>query len=815
MNYKLAITLATITLFTIVCTSTASAQPALNRIRIGACVDRNSDEVKKFLNKNPEASHQDIFEHLLALERRGGLVLDVRPFAINQASGKLSFSGATGHVAVVNMNPFVYRYDISVAQHELVSSAVSDFMGFLLPPTLRPSGRAESGEANKAGLTDVTVVKNRLTLIAERLNSFNATKCPNATDAGCQALVTLKDLFTKLERQLLKVKPFPTPREFELYNRDLLDVRNKEADAYTTCVAAGTMRDHLAAFFANADALKNSKADEEPKHPLKDLRKADAELRAAEWIAQDLTDLAEEYTNDAGLKDYSVRCGGFSCLKQFSEYAAQAATILTPLRNEITSLQEQAKQMEATLEATNQMAKKDGLFARTFDIIGRFEFSEATISITRTDHAKDETENIARGGRPESGTPGKNPKPVKKSGSGTNGDASNSGPNEPAAKDEDAPENKEDKKDSENGNGGNALNAQSNLSVQIGRPRFLLSGGLVYSPMKRRNFQPVTGFTRDADGNPTGDGTDNVIGLEEDSPRRLLPMAILNTRLHSFSPASVYFSLGVTAKHDDNVDIEYLLGPSVSLLNERAIFTFGGYLGKVQNLVPDVKLGDKIPEAVGDAKLFTKRYSVKPGFSFSWVFSENTRGSSLTTGSGGGSGSSSGQNADLKNEIRIGGLRFNLAMGLVFSSLEDQTYDEIVGFARDRDGNLTNGQSLTRIVGLTSDSNYRSIPMAMLHSRLLDFGSRSLYFTTGVSGRKVDNNVKIEYLLGASVNLYRRQLFLTFGTFAGKQQLLGGDFFPGAALEQSQNVTLHDRYVWKPAFGFSYDMSRIFRRGSQ
>ena len=153
-------------------------------------------------------------------------------------------------------------------------------------------------------------------------------------------------------------------------------------------------------------------------------------------------------------------------------------------------------------------------------------------------------------------------------------------------------------------------------------------------------------------------------------------------------------------------------------------------------------------------------------------------------------------------------------MGLIYSSLEDQTYDEIVGFARDREGNLTNGQNLTRIVGLASDSGYRVIPMVMLHSRLLDFGSRSLYFTTGVSGRKTDNNVKIEYLLGTSVNLYRRKLFLTFGTFAGKQQLLGGDFFRGAPLETNQNVTIHDRYVWKPAFGFSYDMSRIFRRDS-
>lgn len=807
MTNKIVLTIF-ITLITAVCASTASAQSLLNRMRVGNCLDLNSDEARRIRQQHnrTEMTPQELYDRLVSLERRRGLVLDVRPFAINQASGKLSFNGPNGHVAVVNMNPFVYSYDISVAQQELVTEAVSDFLEFLLPPSLIPGGKAESGRADNTIATNATI-ENRLKLIAERLNDFNETKCPNKDDAGCQALVTLKSVFGKLQKQFAEIKPFEAPDEFKRYKSDLLEVRNKEADAYATCVAAEGMRDRLDTFFRSKDALKR-------------LKEADEKLRVAEWIAQDLAELTAEYGRDSEIQNYNVRCGGFKCLKQFSDYASRAEAFLVTLRAELTSHQQTAEQMESTLEATNEMARKEGLFARSFDIIKRFEFSEATISIDRRDRADSRSENVAAGGQPESGTPGTIPKPVKTSGSGTSTGAGNGGgPKEEAVKENGAePENKEGSNDGNasnngGGNGSNALNAEVNQSIQVGRPRFLLSGGLVYSPMKRRNFQPVTGFARDANGNPTGDGTDNVIGLEEDSPRRLLPMVNLNTRLHSFSPTTVYFSLGVTAKHDSNVDIEYLLGPSVSLLNERAVFTFGGYLGRVQNLVPDVKLGDKIPDNIGDAKLFTKRYSFKPGFSFSWVFSENTRqGDSLTTS---GSGSSSANRPELKNEIRIGGLRFNLAMGLVYSSLEDQTYDEIVGFARDRQGNLTSGQDLTRVVGLVSDSGYRVIPMVMLHSRLLDFGSsRSLYFTTGVSGRKTDNSIKIEYLLGPSINLYGRKLFLTFGAFAGKQQLLGGDFFPGAALESSQNVTLHDRYVWKPAFGFSYDMTKIFRRGS-
>jgi hypothetical protein len=56
---------------------------------------------------------------------------------------------------------------------------------------------------------------------------------------------------------------------------------------------------------------------------------------------------------------------------------------------------------------------------------------------------------------------------------------------------------------------------------------------------------------------------------------------------------------------------------------------------------------------------------------------------------------------------------------------------------------------------------------------------------------------------------------LTFGAFAGKQSVLGGDSFLGAKLGKEQNVTTTMRYVWKPAFAISYDISRIARGGSQ
>ena len=139
----------------------------------------------------------------------------------------------------------------------------------------------------------------------------------------------------------------------------------------------------------------------------------------------------------------------------------------------------------------------------------------------------------------------------------------------------------------------------------------MLSGGMVYSPLPRRTFKPVKGFVLDAQGNPTGNGDANVIGFDQNSPRRLFPMMFINSRVVDHEKASLFFSLGITGKHDENVDMEYLVGPSVSFLNDRALFTVGAYGGLTQNLVSDVRVGDAIPDSLGDAKVFPKDSDVE------------------------------------------------------------------------------------------------------------------------------------------------------------------------------------------------------------
>lgn len=817
--------------------------PSLDQMTVGRC------EVAG-LSTDPD----DIFER----ERRVGLVMDARTSAVNQAVGKLSFSGNAGRVTVVNMNPFVYSYKIEVAQKELVTTALNDFVKLLLPPALNKAVGLESGEAARGLAAEKVAGPNKLSLIASRLNDFDLANCleqaaavpPPPADANietrkaqCEALGGMKEAFERVKANAIlkeegnnftnitnpqftilsdedwkqkltdeqkykfaevkkkltdegKNTTPPADDVFAAYSLDLTKLRDAEATSRLTCDRASDLNAKLSGY-----DLKTHFAE---------LKRAQQAIEGAQVLANDLKDLAVAYGQDAQLKDSApvVRCKGYNCVKQFEAYADAALATLLANKSLLDKRRANAEEMRTWLRLTDEMKGKEGLFARTFPVFKKFELSEATITVTPSplptpqrganglesgsaNPAGDVTpagEHVSAGGPASGGLAPLDPSLGRlESGNPTTPPPPTPSPT-PAAR---------------------AASAGPGATrFTIGRPLFALSGGLAYSPLPRRTFQSVKGFVRDAQGNPTGDGSADVVGYGENSSRRLTPMVQLNTRLADLDPVTLYFSMGVSAKYDDNLDIEYLFGPSVGLLDNRLLFTAGVYAGRTQNLVPDVAVGDVLPDTLGDAKLFRKSHTWKPGFSFSYFFTRPASETANNEGGGGGGGTSTPAPAGARSEIRIGGIPFNLAAGMAFTSLEQRTYDEVAGFARDRQGNLTNGETLTRIVGRTSSADYRISPVVLLHSRLTDFRRHNFYFSAGVTGKKTDNDFDIEYLLGGSVNLHRK-LFLTFGTFAGKQRTLGGDFFEGAALGKTQNVTTQDRYVWKPAFSFSYDLTRF------
>jgi len=776
---------------------------SLNSVMIGQCADPGK------------------IDDWIGIERRNGMVIDARPFAVNQTTGKLSFNGSSGRVAVVNMNPFVYDYKISIAQQELVSTAVTDFLKLLLPPSLGTLPGLQSGEL---GLASRELPADKLRQLESRLDTFSCTAATAPCAAGHAMYATfsairksgfyqtttgvrLSSAFGFLVTQDISFtngQASTMPVEFAKHTTDLTDLRNEEAPAYTVC--------------SNAQALNEKLHTYNFREYFDNLNKAQNEIRRVTSLANDLKDLTAEYGKDEVLKREILRCAGFNCTNQFDTYATEVLTVLGGFQRQLDSLKANGQEMQNMMVMTDQMKKKEGLFARTFSILKKFELSEATVSIKRTKLVPKQDTAVVKPGT-QSGTPPSTinvgteiPQPAIVGGPSSEGTVPpNPDTNEftsnqltsglqagtPPATPAPAPANPNPAKP----------DGDINEVMQFGRPRFVLSGGLVFSPLPRRTFDKVKGFALNSQGNPTGTGNADVVGYVQNSPRRLLPMVLLNSRLVDYDTASLWFSFGISGKHDGNLDIEYLLGPSLSFLNDRALVTIGAYGGQAQNLVDDLKIGDELPDTLGDAKLYRKSRIWKPGFSFSYSFSRATRKAAAA-----GSGSSSTPADDLKNEIRIGNIPFNLALGLAYTSLDQRTYDEIAGFARDRQGNLTNGRTLTRIVGLNSSSNYRLTPLALLHTRLTDFGSHDFYFSTGITGKKTDNDFDIEYLLGGSVNIFQRKVFLTAGTFIGKEQILGGNFFVGSAIAKTQSVTTTNRYVWKPAFSLSYDISRIIPR---
>src|SRR5204863_363850 len=104
-------------------------------------------------------------------------------------------------------------------------------------------------------------------------------------------------------------------------------------------------------------------------------------------------------------------------------------------------------------------------------------------------------------------------------------------------------------------------------------PFFTVSGGLSFSPLRKREFVRVQGFERDQQGNLVmKDGKPNlttVVGLKESSPMRITPAIFLNGRLRSWDNRVVdglHLSLGITAKNDNKgTDVEFLMGPSLRL----------------------------------------------------------------------------------------------------------------------------------------------------------------------------------------------------------------------------------------------------------
>jgi len=156
-------------------------------------------------------------------------------------------------------------------------------------------------------------------------------------------------------------------------------------------------------------------------------------------------------------------------------------------------------------------------------------------------------------------------------------------------------------------------------------PFFSISGGLVFSPLRKREFIRIQGFERDLQGDLVlADGKPNlttIVGLKEDSSSRIAPLIMLNGRLPNSQMGPIdgwHISLGITGKNDNKgTDIEYLVGPSVSMLEDNLFLTFGGYAGKQQKLGGNLFEGAAVPAGVDELPI-EKNYRWNFGFALTY-----------------------------------------------------------------------------------------------------------------------------------------------------------------------------------------------------
>lgn len=150
-----------------------------------------------------------------------------------------------------------------------------------------------------------------------------------------------------------------------------------------------------------------------------------------------------------------------------------------------------------------------------------------------------------------------------------------------------------------------------------GGPRFALAGGVVASPLESVTFKRVPAVI--------GGRSTTIIGAENSSNSRILPILMLHGRLLETPRlgfvSGVHFSLGITAKpNDEGTNVEYLVGPSLSFIEERLFLTIGGYAGRRQQLEGNLAPGQELPEAFKDDIPVNNRLVWKPGFALTYRF---------------------------------------------------------------------------------------------------------------------------------------------------------------------------------------------------
>lgn len=147
---------------------------------------------------------------------------------------------------------------------------------------------------------------------------------------------------------------------------------------------------------------------------------------------------------------------------------------------------------------------------------------------------------------------------------------------------------------------------------------------------------------------------------------------------------------------------------------------------------------------------------------------------------------------------------FSLSGGFVVTTLERPEYGPVVGVARDRSGAATNGDALTKVLGLTDKADRRVTPLLMLNTRIYQRPQIGIHGSFGVTGRYDNQGAAVEYFPGVSLSLLDNRLFFTGGLYFGKQQRMAGDLFQNAPLGDNTSGLVRNEYHAKPGVSVTF-----------
>ena len=733
-------------------------------------------------------------------------VIDARPNRIFAATGKTRF-GERGTVVIVNMNPFLFEgYRITVQEEEIKDEALIKFVKALIPVA---GDFAENARAEKSFQQEAAQLEEDINLaeLITRLTAAPAPSkpCPSNACTAMARLIYLKNQLVAAEQLISdyfvpRVGGGPTYRTPTYlatkggYNQQGNIIFNRDTDTPGLCAAANTL--HGLLIVPNAYPTQDEVTQKQ-----KEIDQMVSKARA-------LKKAIDLYKAQDGLKDTTwTGSTGFDYVEDLDLFAQELfGPINTKYDAKATELFAEVLRYDNMKEAiTNLNGREKTLLQQDFPIGGKYDFSKVTVTVQpfgeKTPQNQNGEERVSRNGDAPAGN---NTSSSSQNGSLTSQPNTGSGSKPPElahARASQFTEATGDNKKSNDDDPPPAPAGPAKISdvVTTGKPRFEIGVGMAYSQVDKREFQSVSGFARDRDGNLTnGETFTNIVGFSEKTDHRFTPIALLHTRLTNNPNYNLYFSLGITGSRDQlGTNIEYLIGPSVNI-TDSIFITAGAFAARQHQLAgDDLFTGAAVPDGF-DSIPVRSRYQWKPGLSFSYRLP-------ITGSTKKKAAAESAAELDAYTEtLYVGQPRFSISAGMAYSPLGQQSFQPIIGFARDRDGELTNGETFTRVVGFNENSDSRFLPMALLNTRIKSNDQFGLHFSLGITAKRTDEKTDVEYLIGPSFSFMRNQIMFTAGAYAGKQQKIAGDLFVNAPLSSGLSLTTQKEYHFKPGIAFSY-----------